>query len=53
VPLLPGYRMPDIDVLAIYPSRRHLSAKVRVMIDFLAEQFQGVAPWDREPASNV
>jgi DNA-binding transcriptional LysR family regulator len=47
VPLMPGYSMPDIDVLAIYPSRRHLSAKVRVMVDFLAESFKGVPPWDR------
>lgn len=48
VPLLPRYRLPDIDVLAVYPSRRHLSAKVRVMIDFLGQAFQGVPPWDRE-----
>jgi DNA-binding transcriptional LysR family regulator len=47
VPLLPGYRMADIDVLAVYPSRRYLSAKVRVMVDFLAESFRGVPPWDR------
>ena len=46
-PLLPGYRLPDIDVLAVYPSRRHLSAKVRVMIDFLAEQFKDT-PWDAD-----
>jgi DNA-binding transcriptional LysR family regulator len=47
VPLLPGYKMPDIDVLAVYASRRHVSAKVRVMVDFLAEQFKGTPPWDR------
>lgn len=47
VPLLPGFRLPDIDVQAIYPSRRHVSAKVRVMIDFLAEAFAGTPPWDR------
>ncbi|MYN17621.1 LysR family transcriptional regulator [Rugamonas sp. FT107W] len=47
VRVLPEYHMPDIDVLAVYPSRRHLSAKVRVMIDFLVEQFAGVPPWDR------
>lgn len=47
VPLLPGYRSPDIDILALYPSRRHLSAKVRVMVDFLAEAFKGTPPWDR------
>jgi len=48
VPLLPGYQMPDIDVLAVYPSRRHLSAKVRAMIDFLVREFDGVPPWDRD-----
>ena len=46
VEVLPGYRMPDIDILALYPSRRHLSAKVRVMIDFLVESFRGSLPWD-------
>lgn len=45
--LLPDYRMPDLDVLAVYPSRRHLSAKVRVMVDFLAEELSGTPPWDR------
>lgn len=47
LPLLPGYRLPDIDILAIYPSRRHLSAKVRVMVDFLAESFRGTPPWEQ------
>lgn len=47
VPVMPGFTLPDIDVMAIYPSRRHLSAKVRVMIDFLAESFRGTPPWDR------
>ena len=51
VPLLPGYRMADIDILAVYPSRRHLSAKVRVMIDFLADAFEGTPPWDRAAAT--
>jgi DNA-binding transcriptional LysR family regulator len=48
VSLLPGWRVPDIDILAVYPSRRHLSAKVRAMIDFLADEFSGVPPWDRD-----
>ncbi|MFM0198629.1 LysR family transcriptional regulator [Paraburkholderia fungorum] len=47
VQLLPAYRLPDIDVLALYPSRRHLSAKIRAMVDFLADAFGGVPPWDR------
>ena len=41
VEVMPGYRMPPIDILAIYASRRHLSAKVRVMVDFLVDAFQG------------
>jgi DNA-binding transcriptional LysR family regulator len=48
VQVLPEYHLPDIDVLALYPSRRHLSAKIRVMIDFLADAFGGVPPWDRD-----
>ncbi|NHZ83729.1 LysR family transcriptional regulator [Massilia sp. CCM 8695] len=47
VALLPGYHLPDIDVLAVYPSRRQLSAKVRAMIDFLAAELSGTAPWDK------
>jgi DNA-binding transcriptional LysR family regulator len=46
--LLPEYRLPDIDVLALYPSRRHLSAKIRAMIDFLMDAFGGLPPWDRD-----
>jgi DNA-binding transcriptional LysR family regulator len=46
VELLPDYRLPDIDILAVYPSRRHLSLKVRAMVDFLAECFRGTPSWD-------
>ncbi|WP_322046460.1 LysR family transcriptional regulator [Paraburkholderia sp. J67] len=48
VRVLPEYHLPDIDILALYPSRRHLSARVRVMIDFLVDAFSGVPPWDRD-----
>ncbi|WP_434114346.1 LysR family transcriptional regulator [Paraburkholderia caffeinilytica] len=51
VQVLPDYHLPDIDVLALYPSRRHLSAKIRTMIDFLADAFGGVPPWDRPTLS--
>lgn len=33
-------------VYAIYPHRRHLSSKVRVFVDYLAEQIGPSAPWD-------
>jgi DNA-binding transcriptional LysR family regulator len=48
VPLLPGWRLPDIDILALYASRRHLSAKVRLMVNFLSDAFKGVPPWERD-----
>jgi DNA-binding transcriptional LysR family regulator len=46
VELLPDYRLPNIDILAVYPSRRHLSVKVRAMVDFLVERFHGTPSWD-------
>jgi DNA-binding transcriptional LysR family regulator len=45
--VLPDYHMQDMDVLAVYPSRRHLSAKVRVMIDFLVQELADT-PWDSD-----
>ena len=48
--VLPDYRLPDIDVLALYASRRHLSAKIRAVVDFLVDAFGGVPPWDRDDA---
>jgi DNA-binding transcriptional LysR family regulator len=48
VSLLPDYRLHETDVLAMYPSHRHLSSRVRVMIDFLVDALGGVPPWDRE-----
>nr|WP_298682063.1 LysR family transcriptional regulator [uncultured Dongia sp.] len=47
VRLLPDYLLADTDLLAIYPSRRHLSAKVRVMVDFLAAAFRETPSWAR------
>jgi DNA-binding transcriptional LysR family regulator len=44
VALLPDYEPPSASIYAVYPSRRHLSAKVRVFVDFLAARFAG-ATW--------
>src|SRR5688500_16702784 len=38
VPLLGEYLSPPLPIYAVYPSRKHLSAKVRVFIDFLVER---------------
>src|SRR5205823_2809506 len=45
VTLLPGFTPPSIDIYAAYPSRRHLSIKVRAFVDFLAGRFAGRAEW--------
>ena len=50
-PLLAGYHLPDAEVLAVYPTGRHLSAKVRAMVDFLIDAFKGIPPWDRQASS--
>ena len=52
VPLLPGYTFAsDVAIWAVYPHRRHLSAKTRVFIDFLAESFGPEPYWDKPPRS--
>jgi len=38
--LLQDYALPPADIHAVFPERHHLSAKVRVFIDFLVDYFQ-------------
>ena len=44
VPLLAGYAPAASSIYAVYASRRHLSAKVRAFVDFLAARFGPGAP---------
>ena len=46
LPLLPGYTLPDFTMYAVYPSRRHVSAKVRAFVDFMVEHLGDPPPWD-------
>jgi DNA-binding transcriptional LysR family regulator len=46
VSLLSAYKAPPLTLYAIYPPTRHLSVKVRLLIDFLVERFSGDPPWD-------
>lgn len=39
VELMPEFRSIEIGVYAVYPTRKHVSAKVRALIDFLAGHF--------------
>jgi len=40
VEILPQFRSHELGVYAVYPSRKHLTPKVRALIDFLADAFR-------------
>jgi DNA-binding transcriptional LysR family regulator len=44
VELLTPYRSIELGVYAVYPTRKHVTSKVRVLIDFLVEAFRE-RPW--------
>lgn len=47
IPILTEYALPEESAYAVYPPGRHLSHRVRVFIDFLAERFGEQPYWDR------
>jgi DNA-binding transcriptional LysR family regulator len=46
VTVLDDYTAPPLTLRALYPHNRHLSAKVRAFVDFLAVRFGREPPWD-------
>lgn len=38
--VLPEWSLPSADVYAVFPTRSHLSAKTRALVDFLMETFE-------------
>ena len=42
VTLLPQFAPAPLEVSAVYPSGRHVSAKLRTFLDFLQERFQAI-----------
>jgi DNA-binding transcriptional LysR family regulator len=44
VELMPSYRSEELGIYAVYPTRKHVSAKVRALIDFLSSHFAGRGP---------
>ena len=44
VELMPQYQSPELGIYAVYPTRQHVSAKVRKLIDFLVGQLAGRGP---------
>jgi DNA-binding transcriptional LysR family regulator len=43
---MPRYRLPSLAAHAVYPTRRHLPAKVRAFVDLFAEALSDPPPWD-------
>jgi len=44
VELMPDYRSIELGIYAVYPTRKHVSAKVRALIEFLAAHFAERGP---------
>jgi DNA-binding transcriptional LysR family regulator len=49
VELMPKYRSLEFGIYAVYPTRQHVSPKVRAMIDFLSNAMKGVSWYDENP----
>lgn len=47
VPILRDFEDRRMGIHALYPPARHLAAKVRVLVDFLAVQFRGKPDWEQ------
>jgi DNA-binding transcriptional LysR family regulator len=47
VHLLSDWSLPQISIHAVFAANRHVSAKVRTFVDFLAKRFAGEPYWDR------
>ncbi|MBI4785265.1 MAG: LysR family transcriptional regulator [Oscillatoriophycideae cyanobacterium NC_groundwater_1537_Pr4_S-0.65um_50_18] len=45
--VLPDYHPPELTISVIYPVNRHLSTKVRLLVDFLQERFGDQPRWHR------
>ena len=44
--VLPDYHPPELSISVIYPVNRHLSTKVRLLVDFLQERFGERPSWN-------
>lgn len=44
--VLPDWTSAELAMYAVFPARRHVSAPVRALIDFLLEAFGGPSAWD-------
>lgn len=42
IPILTNYTLPIGDIYAIYPTQRYLPQRIRILIDYLVERFNGI-----------
>jgi DNA-binding transcriptional LysR family regulator len=47
--LLPEYATPPLEINAVYPSGRHMSAKLRTFVDFLQQEFRAIPAFAPRP----
>ncbi|GAB4196492.1 MAG: LysR family transcriptional regulator [Wenzhouxiangellaceae bacterium] len=48
LPLLTQYRWVGLRIYLVYPPTRHLSQRVRALVDFLVGTFADTPPWDQD-----
>ena len=48
IPLLEKYTVEPEPIRIIYPSKKHLSPRIRMFIDYLVEQWTVLPPWERK-----
>ncbi|NEI72028.1 LysR family transcriptional regulator [Rhizobium lusitanum] len=49
IALLPHHKTSDLTIQAVYPTKRHVSRKLRSFVDHLVLSFGGTPPWDLSP----
>jgi DNA-binding transcriptional LysR family regulator len=45
VPVLLDYGSPELEIVAVYPHRRHMTAKLRIFLDMLIDRFAEERRW--------
>ena len=47
IPVMTDYRLGTLDAWALWPRTRHLSRRVRMLVDHLVDHFKGEPVWDK------
>ena len=51
--VLPDCQPTQLDIYAVYPSRRNMPCRVRLFLEFLRERFQNTAEWQTEAGGDA